>query len=115
MKDYDLLCGRTYPSMSYKDWRKQPKYHSPKLKEAWKLTDSIRRKVLSRDGCYCHVCGTTRNLHIDHIIPISRGGKTEMSNLQVLCKKCNLQKGNKTMDEFETWRNKNGKTNQTRS
>ena len=34
-------------------------------------------------------------LHIDHIIPVSKGGKTVASNLQVLCSKCTGSKSNK--------------------
>ena len=34
-------------------------------------------------------------LHIDHIIPVSKGGKTIKSNLRVLCSKCNGKKSNK--------------------
>ena len=34
-------------------------------------------------------------LHIDHIIPVSKGGKTVESNLQVLCSKCNGRKSSK--------------------
>jgi 5-methylcytosine-specific restriction endonuclease McrA len=32
-------------------------------------------------------------LEADHTIPLSRGGETEMSNLQTLCKECNRKKG----------------------
>lgn len=55
------------------------------------IVDAIYR----RDGGRCVYCGSTENLHIDHIIPFSRGGATSIENLQLLCQKCNLQKSNK--------------------
>ena len=43
-------------------------------------------------------------LHIDHIVPIAKGGKTVKSNLQVLCSKCNGKKSSKThsVDDYGT-------------
>jgi 5-methylcytosine-specific restriction endonuclease McrA len=35
-------------------------------------------------------------LHVDHIIPRSKGGKDEMDNYQTLCHKCNIGKSNKS-------------------
>lgn len=72
--------------------------------EAMMLNDSIKKKVFNRDGKICTVCGSTENLCVDHILPVSRGGFTQMNNLQVLCEKCNLQKSNMNMDEFYIWR-----------
>lgn len=46
----------------------------------------------------CKCCGkvlTEEELHGDHIIPWSRGGKTVPDNLQILCLDCNLKKSNK--------------------
>lgn len=51
--------------------------------------------VYSRDGGRCVYCGSTDNLQLDHIIPFSRGGATNVDNLQLLCQKCNLEKSNK--------------------
>ena len=65
--------------------------------ERAKVTPKLRYNVLKRDGFRCVRCGASASdgakLHVDHIIPVSRGGKTEMSNLQTLCEACNLGKG----------------------
>lgn len=63
------------------------------------MTPSLRKKIMKRDHYTCRYCGKYMpngdDIHIDHIIPIAKGGKTIESNLQVLCQKCNLQKGAK--------------------
>ena len=57
-----------------------------------------RLRVLARDGYMCQLCGTTEEpFHIDHIVPRSKGGTADMDNLQVLCKRCNLLKGDKSV------------------
>jgi len=58
----------------------------------------LRFKVLQRDNFKCCACGASPakdpnvNLHIDHIIPWSKGGETVFDNLQTLCQNCNLGK-----------------------
>lgn len=65
------------------------------------MSPSLRMEVLKRDGYRCRICGRSANdgarLEVDHIIPISKGGKTELSNLQTLCWDCNRGKGNQFM------------------
>lgn len=51
--------------------------------------------VYKRDAGRCVYCGSTDNLQLDHIIPFSKGGATTIENLQLLCRKCNLEKSNK--------------------
>ena len=67
--------------------------------ERAKMTDSLRYDVLKRDGFRCCLCGASASdgavLHVDHIKPVSKGGKTEYNNLQTLCDRCNLGKSNK--------------------
>ncbi len=59
-----------------------------------------KHKQINKDGeyvCKCVKCGKELRLNeceADHIIPWSKGGKTDMDNLQFLCKKCNASKGN---------------------
>ncbi len=54
----------------------------------------VRKRILDRDGHECRKCGSIQNLHIDHIIPLSRGGREDECNMQVLCRTCNLRKHN---------------------
>ena len=62
----------------------------------------LRFIVMQRDNFKCCMCGVSPakdssvELHIDHIIPWSKGGETTMDNLQTLCSKCNLGKSNLT-------------------
>lgn len=64
-----------------------------------KVTRAMRYDVLRRDGFRCVKCGRGREdgvkLHVDHIKPVSRGGKSVMDNLQTLFEDCNCGKGNK--------------------
>jgi hypothetical protein len=53
----------------------------------------LRWAVWERDNFTCQFCGTRRRLSVDHIIPESQGGKTELDNLQTLCVPCNSSKG----------------------
>ena len=59
------------------------------------IPHSIVSEVYHRDGGKCVLCGSTDNLLLDHIIPVSKGGADTAENLQVLCQKCNLKKSNK--------------------
>jgi 5-methylcytosine-specific restriction endonuclease McrA len=51
--------------------------------------------VSARDGGRCRQCGSTAQLHFDHVIPISRGGANTLANIQLLCGACNRAKGAK--------------------
>lgn len=67
------------------------------------LTKALRDKIKKRDKYTCVLCGKEMHdgvgLQIDHIIPISRGGKSIAENLRVLCSNCNLGRGNKLDDD----------------
>jgi len=59
------------------------------------IPDSVKSFVWNRDGGKCVKCGSRENLEFDHIIPLSKGGSNTARNIQLLCEKCNRQKGNK--------------------
>ena len=67
------------------------------------MTKKLREYIKERDHNTCCTCGNSIEkepnllLEIDHIVPVSKGGLTEESNLQTLCWKCNRSKSNKLM------------------
>jgi 5-methylcytosine-specific restriction endonuclease McrA len=59
-----------------------------------------RRSLLSRDHYTCQYCGATEQpLTIDHVVPRSRGGKTEWTNVVAACATCNRRKADKLLHE----------------
>lgn len=62
------------------------------------MTSDLREAIKQRDHYTCCICGNSVYnepnllLEVDHIIPVSRGGKTEADNLQTLCWRCNRRK-----------------------
>ena len=57
-----------------------------------RIPDRVRLSVLVRDGRRCRKCRSATRLEIDHIVPLSKGGSCDESNLQVLCRRCNRRK-----------------------
>ena len=75
---------------------------APRTNHGRSIPDGLRYQVLERDG-RCLACGATpkgAKLHVDHIVPWSQGGRTELDNLQTLCARCNLGKGNRATHDF---------------
>jgi len=58
-----------------------------------------RNRIYKRDNYQCVYCGSNKSLTLDHVIPKSRGGKNEWTNLVTSCFKCNLKKANRTPEE----------------
>lgn len=75
-----------------------------------RFTPHKRRTIIERDKWTCQCCGVKvhddkvnnpTKAHIDHIVPISKGGNSETGNLRVLCRTCNLSKQNKMDDQLQ--------------
>ena len=103
-----LDCGHRYMANGCDVWlRKCPRcsVDSPKrpsnrtAKSTRVISDKLRYQVLKRDNFKCCACGASPakdpavELHIDHIVPWSKGGETKLDNLQTLCSRCNIGKG----------------------
>lgn len=120
--DVDIYCKATYTSPKGKNhyWKDHHYYfielerlfhHTIELKEQRKtrqyqikverskMTDSLRYDIFKRDNFRCQICGSAQQdgvkLHVDHIVPVSKGGLTIKSNLRTLCDRCNMGKSNK--------------------
>lgn len=66
--------------------------------EQWRI---VRYEVFERDNFTCVYCGERGgSLECDHVIPVSRGGSNEKSNLATACQTCNRRKHAKTADEW---------------
>ncbi len=90
------LIIRELKKINYETTRK--KYESKNQRKL--MTQALRDRIIKRDNYTCQKCGKYMpdevGLHVDHIIPVKKGGKSVESNLQVLCDKCNHRKGIKT-------------------
>ena len=92
---------------SPEDWQKSLDYFKVKNHErrdlcVGTLSLDIRVKLFeSQNGCCVGCsCAIDDSAHLDHIVPISRGGINTDDNVQLLCPTCNLSKGAKTMEEW---------------
>lgn len=69
-----------------------------------RLILKVYEEAASNKKINCRYCGRItmgrRERHVDHLIPISRGGNHEAANLCIACSSCNLRKGTKTPEEF---------------
>jgi len=66
------------------------------------LPPGLRFRILKRDNFSCRYCGRRPPevvLHIDHLVPVSRGGTNEPGNLITACSLCNLGKADKVLGE----------------
>jgi len=61
-----------------------------------------RKEILAKSNYICHYCGGPANT-ADHIIPVSKGGGHELSNLLPACHDCNSTRQDRTMVRLKYW------------
>lgn len=103
------VLGRVRPIEWYEDWSINSA-HDSWLVPAVVVTNDFqkyrksvrfsRKAVFLRDLYTCQYCNepfAVKDLTLDHVLPLSKGGKTEWENIVTACKKCNWSKGDKLM------------------
>ena len=96
-------CG----SARYRAWRLSHKkedavrtrtYEARKRNAEGSFTAEEFQALCDETGNKCLCCGSLGPLVIDHVIPLSKGGSNNISNIQPLCGPCNSSKRSKTTD-----------------
>lgn len=73
------------------------KYNYKSLRREFKSKRKHFFKNLIKKQKSCVFCGATERLSVDHIIPLVKGGRNNLSNMQILCISCNSKKGSKIL------------------
>lgn len=123
--DHALVVDQEFSTYDFQDWKKLSKamsahpagfVHTPTFKIAvpeviaLRLYDRLpetevtfsRRNIYEHYGHKCCYCGrrfSTQELNLEHIVPRSRGGKTDWNNVVTSCIRCNLRKGGRLPTE----------------
>jgi 5-methylcytosine-specific restriction endonuclease McrA len=123
--DHARVVDEDYRTYSFEDWRElsleikaEPKgyIHTPSFKMAipeviaLRTFDGLpksevkftRRNIYEHYEYKCAYCGhkfSSAELNLEHVIPRSRGGKTDWTNIVTSCIPCNLRKGNRLPEE----------------
>lgn len=97
----------------YDDWMVHSPTWETKVPAVIMLKDFIKAKTVVRFSksnvylrdqyycCYCSAPVTKSQATMDHVLPISKGGKTNWENIVTACGSCNSRKGNKTGPEWK--------------
>lgn len=107
------------------EWARKYRQLNPDAGRTWKQNNVLkvrestekRRKTIIENGAFeirlkflqklysspCVFCGSKERIEMDHVIPVSRGGKHSEGNLQPLCRSCNASKRNKLVIEYKMY------------
>ena len=108
--DWELCCHRCHNEIDLDrgdDFRVQhetlSEFFSLWAAEGKKTPSAMRQLVIEVFGQRCAACRkdlSESELTMDHIVAVAHGGRTEMLNLQPLCKACNGAKADSTVEEI---------------
>jgi len=91
-------CRRYRAANLEKAREKSHRYRAREAGAEGSFTAEEFQQLCAATGDFCLRCGAAGVLTTDHIIPLSRGGLNDISNIQPLCGPCNSQKGAQALD-----------------
>ncbi len=104
--DKDARLEQRYLRAAMRVYRQSVKARMKRLGlNGAEIENLTRQEVIDRDKSICYLCGKTcelHEIHLDHVLPLSRGGYHTRKNLRVSCATCNLDKGSMTEDEYRS-------------
>jgi len=74
------------------------RYRAKKQENGGSFTAQEWNNLCARFDYICLACGEKNPLTVDHVVPISKGGSSDISNIQPLCKSCNSSKRDRIID-----------------
>jgi hypothetical protein len=101
MDHYDLMDIRSYIRecwIRYRDYLERKRNEPRRRACRFTAMPEVKKYVFSKYGKKCLCCGSEDHISLDHVIPINKGGKDEINNLQPLCKSCNSKKNVQIID-----------------
>lgn len=97
-------ANRESDSSSPKSWHEYHQNHGIPIgrRPRPSLSKSDREEIMMKSGGACHYCKESLGpgWHVDHVVPISRGGTNGRHNLVAACANCNMLKRDATAEEF---------------
>jgi 5-methylcytosine-specific restriction endonuclease McrA len=93
-------CRQPFPGGNCPAHPKRGGYRPHRPRNYGRAWRSLRDRAIAAAGGVCGYCAVGRAGTGDHVIPISRGGRSEWDNVIAACSRCNTSKGDRTLSEW---------------
>lgn len=96
ISNYDIRIKTPNPN-TVMYWPSVIRSLDPNVKKLRDTPNLAGETLFYRDHCECQYCGnrlTLKEVTMDHVLPVSKGGTTKWNNIVSACTKCNSEKGN---------------------
>lgn len=94
---YEKERSRRYQQANPDKWRQYTAVRRARIGDGTQATSEHIKELM---GESCAYCGSCKNIEVDHVIPVARGGTHTPDNLVAACRRCNRSKGAKMLSEW---------------